>query len=64
MTQWEYRCERLGARGFPGPEGLLNDLGAEGWELVSTHAEEDVGGKPVAFHVFLKRPLPSGPIEL
>jgi hypothetical protein len=51
MQKWEYRIEYLSLR-----ERITvpNQLGLEGWELVSTFSENGATG-----FVF-KRPLPSG----
>ena len=55
MTTWEYKIATLSLYGNRANQ--LNDLGSEGWELVSVtpQAEEN---QPVAFIAYLKRPIP------
>lgn len=56
--KWEYRCEGLDT-------SVLNNLGAEGWEAVSTVTDpqfNEYDRSVVVFHahsVLLKRPLPA-----
>ena len=53
MTQWEYRIVENSDASWAQITEMLNDLGSQGWELVS------VGGKkPGKLKVFyFKRPL-------
>jgi hypothetical protein len=55
--QWEYRVQTVGAF-FSGVkadelEGLLNEWGEDGWEVVSTHIIENAN----KINVIAKRPL-------
>ena len=53
MTQWEYRIVEIPEYGFIKLAEMLNDLGSQGWELVSVK-----GRKPGKLKVFyFKRPL-------
>ena len=57
IKQWEYRVQTVGGffRGVPAAEleGILNEWGEEGWEVVSTHILENVN----KINVIAKRPL-------
>ena len=57
IKQWEYRVQTVGAfwSGVKADEleGLLNEWGTEGWEVVSTHILENVN----KINVIAKRPL-------
>ena len=64
MHKWEYRVERIFAKkgvvGLRGPEAVrasmmqqLNEIGADGWELVHLYWEK---GKMDNAHVVFKRP--------
>ena len=57
IQQWEYQTVVLKAKGMDDPRfnRPLNDLGREGWELVST-APGNLGVGYICF--FFKRPLP------
>jgi hypothetical protein len=60
MTNWEYKLEiNLGSekRGDDDdPEKAMNEIGADGWELVSVvEVSTKTGGKNLAF--FFKRPI-------
>jgi hypothetical protein len=50
MTKWEYRTE--GVRFGDSSEDRLNELGAEGWELVAVTLHESG-----ARSLYLKRPI-------
>jgi len=53
MTQWEYRIVENSDASWTQITEMLNDLGSQGWELVSTR-----GKKPGKLKVFyFKRPL-------
>jgi len=53
MTQWEYRIVENSDAAYSQIAEMLNDLGSQGWELVSTR-----GKKPGKLKVFyFKRPL-------
>lgn len=57
IKQWEYRVQTVGAF-FSGVkadelEGLLNEWGEDGWEVVSTHIIENAN----KINVIAKRPL-------
>ena len=53
MTQWEYRVVEDSDAPYSSITEMLNDLGSQGWELVSTK-----GKKPEKLKVFFfKRPL-------
>ena len=53
MTQWEYRIVENSDAAYSQIAELLNDLGSQGWELVSVR-----GKKPGKLKVFyFKRPL-------
>jgi hypothetical protein len=57
IKQWEYRVQTVGGffKGVPADEleGLLNEWGEEGWEVVSTHILENAN----KINVIAKRPL-------
>lgn len=57
IKQWEYRVQTVGGffKGVPAEEleDLLNEWGAEGWEVVSTHIIENAN----KINVIAKRPL-------
>jgi len=57
IQKWEYRVQTVGAfwSGVKADEleGLLNEWGEEGWEVVSTHIIENVN----KINVIAKRPL-------
>jgi hypothetical protein len=58
LTLWEYRVLALGPRRFGSPkdeeiEAILNELGAEGWEVIQAQVP-DAGGR---WRVVAKRPL-------
>jgi hypothetical protein len=51
---WEYKVVRMQFGGdTAGKESVLNKLGAEGWELVSSTFYDEVSGSPYDF--YLKR---------
>ena len=53
MTQWEYKIVEDSDASWTQITKMLNDLGSQGWELVSTK-----GKKPGKLKVFyFKRPL-------
>jgi hypothetical protein len=56
-TQWEYRSLTLGSFWSPPKdeevEEYLNELGAEGWEVVNAFAQHNSN----QFRIVLKRPL-------
>ena len=53
MTQWEYRIVENSDASWTQITEMLNDLGSQGWELVSVR-----GKKPGKLKVFyFKRPL-------
>ena len=57
IKQWEYRVQTVGAF-FSGVkaeelEGLLNEWGEDGWEVVSTHIIENAN----KINVIARRPL-------
>lgn len=63
MTRWEYRVVKLGIGGFTGPkvdtpklERALDELGGDGWELVSTLDTNIAQGSSDELVLFLKRP--------
>lgn len=49
MKQWEYRVREV-SRGDD-EEGIMNEMGALGWELVTAFFSEDT-------FLYFKRPLP------
>jgi hypothetical protein len=57
MQKWEYRVQTVGGffKGVPADEleELLNEWGADGWEVVSTHILENAN----KINVIAKRPL-------
>ncbi len=57
IQQWEYRVQTVGGffKGVPADEleELLNEWGADGWEVVSTHILENSN----KINVIAKRPL-------
>lgn len=57
IKKWEYRVQTVGAfwSGVKADdlEGLLNEWGEEGWEVVSTHIIENAN----KINVIAKRPL-------
>lgn len=57
FQQWEYRVQTVGGffKGVPADEleGILNEWGEEGWEVVSTHILENAN----KINVIAKRPL-------
>lgn len=57
IQMWEYRVQTVGGffKGVPADEleELLNEWGAEGWEVVSTHILENAN----KINVIAKRPL-------
>jgi hypothetical protein len=64
MTHWEYKTIRLAATGWVGGnldftafEALLNDLGQQGWELVSTFDTNTSTGSTKDVVAVFKRPL-------
>jgi len=64
MQQWEYRTVKVEAKGwFAGGvldqsklEAALNDLGRDGWELVSTFDTNMLHGQTREIVSVLKRP--------
>ena len=52
MTKFEYKIARLPAQAVPDGETMLNELGAQGWEIASENGP----------FLILKRPLPI-PVE-
>ena len=48
MTKFEYKIARLPAQAVPDGETMLNELGAQGWEIASENGP----------FIILKRPLP------
>ena len=69
---WEYRTELL-ERGFMGfgsgqvdlhaLEGRLDELGAEGWELVHATWDQSVRGKRGGHLLLFKRPRVARPVD-
>jgi len=69
MTRWEYRTEIRNIyqppRRGPGSDipqmttGWINELGSEGWDLVSvnTNLGQSIAANPI-YLLFFKRPLP------
>lgn len=57
MTQWEYRIKTFGAvlRGARDEEleAILNEWGAEGWEVINAHRVENTS----KVTILAKRPL-------
>ena len=53
-TKWEYRVEEIDLVAIPDVESFLNDIGGEGWELVSVSLS--VGGVTSHNIAFFKRP--------
>lgn len=57
--QWEYKVEKhtMGWKGFKydAVEARLNDLGREGWEVLSTLAPSYGQGQAIEIVVVLKR---------
>lgn len=51
---WEYKVVEL-SNGHEGGRKALNDLGKEGWELVSTISHRSLSTDVVAF--YFKRPV-------
>lgn len=50
ITRWEYKVWSEGVRArlsVPRFEADLNELGAEGWELVGSYADERIFKRPV-----------------
>lgn len=67
MTRWEYKTTHLAATGWLGGnldftafEALLNDLGRQGWELVSTFDTNTSGGVTRDVVAVFKRPVVEG----
>lgn len=63
MTIWEYKTVRIHTTGFyggdfdtPDAEKLLNDMGAEGWELVSSLETNTSHGHTEDLVFVFKRP--------
>jgi hypothetical protein len=56
MQKWEYKAVRLSA--YPGDADVLNQLGQEGWELVSVASDTlgDAYDTKSLFMAYLKRP--------
>ncbi len=55
MSNWEYKVITSGKGGFASPallEKFLNDLGQEGWEIISFHTQPD---NPLAFTGLTRR---------
>jgi hypothetical protein len=52
--KWEYRVEEIDLVAIPDAESFLNDIGGEGWELVSVALS--VGGVTSHNIAFFKRP--------
>ncbi len=62
--QWEYRTIKLKGKGFWGGgldetqlDDAMNELGREGWELVSVLGTNEVYGKTRHIVAIFKRPL-------
>ena len=65
MTQWEYKTIKLSTTGFLGGvldmqafDRMLNDLGDDGWELVSSFDTNQSGGVTRDVIAIFKRPAP------
>jgi hypothetical protein len=61
--RWQYRILKIGIGGFLGPqtdmdklEGVLDQLGQEGWELVSVEDTSMQRGVSDDLLLFFKRP--------
>ena len=69
IKQWEYRVQTVGGffRGVPADEleALLNEWGADGWEVVSTHILEnankinEIAKRPMTRTMRRERSMPS-----
>ncbi|VTR98085.1 : DUF4177 [Gemmata massiliana] len=65
MTKWEYTTAQFITHGLgneSGAAGLelaLNQLGAEGWELVSSTLYHNVEAEQDVVLLYFKRPLPA-----
>lgn len=64
MVRWEYKTLKFGTTGFMGGklneeafEGLLNDLGKKGWELVSCFDTNTGHGATRDVVAVFKRPV-------
>jgi hypothetical protein len=64
MTRWAYKTIKLATTGFSGGkldtdvfENLLNGLGHEGWELVSTFDTNHANGATRDVVAVFKRPV-------
>lgn len=64
MQKWEYRTVKMNAKGFLGGvldtnefDRLLNQLGQQGWNLVSTFDTNMVEGTSREFVAVFKREL-------
>lgn len=67
MTRWEYKTIKLGTTGFLGGildasafEQLLNNLGRDGWELVSAFDTNQSYGQTRDVVAVFKRPVAAG----
>jgi hypothetical protein len=65
MTRWEYQTVQLDVEGFFRPHvdedsvsHLLNQLGAQGWELVTAFDLNRGHGRSTEIVAMLKRPRP------
>jgi hypothetical protein len=60
MTRWNYKRITFDVLEIPGDafERALNDLGADGWELVDSFDRERGGNSKECFFLF-KRPAPA-----
>lgn len=56
---WEWRIEVEGKtlKGFSQITKYMNELGSQGWELLTVMPINWVGGETNAFQMFLKRPM-------
>ncbi len=55
--RWVASWGGLDYEDFDGVAGLLDELGRDGWELVSVMPVNWQGGETRAFQAFLKRPI-------
>ena len=62
QTQWEYKVVKIGPSSSLTCEAVLNELGAEGWDLTAfqPHGERAYPGEGT---YFMKRPRPSSQFE-
>ena len=59
MTKWEYKIINIRSENYrldPNAAGELNDLGAQGWELVSITSVNFKGGATDNIAMVFKRP--------